>query len=78
MIENALNTILRKSISTGTLRVTFPSGRQESYGDGSGTSLAIRFADMAAMRSVMLDPGSPRRSATWRAGSSSSKARSTT
>ena len=57
MIENALNTILRKSISTGTLRVTFPSGRQESYGDGSGTPLAIRFADMAAMRSVMLDPG---------------------
>ncbi len=57
MLENALHSVLQKSINTGSLRVTYPSGRHESYGDGSGTPLAVRIADAAALRSIVLDPG---------------------
>ena len=57
MFENALNSTLRKTITSGSLRVTYPSGRQETYGDGSGPPLAVRFKDEAALRSVALDPG---------------------
>src|SRR6188472_260735 len=57
MFENALNATLRKTITSGSLRVTYPSGRQETYGDGSGPPLALRFRDEAALRSVVLDPG---------------------
>ena len=45
MLEKALHAIFRDQISTGSLRVTFPSGRREAYGDGSGPPLALRFAD---------------------------------
>ena len=57
MIENALHAIFRKHIATGTLRITYPSGRTESYGDGSGPPLALRIADPAALRAIVLDPG---------------------
>jgi cyclopropane-fatty-acyl-phospholipid synthase len=57
MLENALHTTLRKGISSGILRITYPSGRQESYGDGTGAPIAIRFIDPTALRAVLLDPG---------------------
>ncbi len=57
MLESALHAIFRKRISTGSLRVSYPSGRSETYGDGNGTALALRFTDAAALRRVLLDPG---------------------
>ena len=57
MLENTLHAIFRKEIAAGTLRVTYPSGRTERYGDGSGAPLAIRIADPAALRAIVFDPG---------------------
>ena len=57
MLENVLDTALRKGIAHGNLRVTYPSGRAENYGDGSGSPIAIRITDPASLRSIALDPG---------------------
>lgn len=57
MIENALHSVLKKEITRGTLRVTYPSGRAETYGDGDGAPVAIRIADAAALRTIAADPG---------------------
>ncbi len=57
MFENALHAILRRQFPTGQLTVTYPSGRSETYGDGTGTPLALRFVDPGALRAVFLDPG---------------------
>jgi cyclopropane-fatty-acyl-phospholipid synthase len=57
MLENALHAALRKQVATGRLSVTYPSGRTEQYGDGSGPPVALRFADAGALRAVALDPG---------------------
>ena len=56
MLDNALHAILRRQFPAGSLTVTYPSGRRETYGDGSGTPLALRFADPGALRAVFLDP----------------------
>ena len=56
MLENALHNVLRRQIDAGSLRVAFPSGRTETYGDGSGPPLALRFADPGALRAVVFDP----------------------
>jgi cyclopropane-fatty-acyl-phospholipid synthase len=55
MLENALHNAFRR-IRSGSLKVTFASGRTESYGDGSGPPLALRFQDAGALRAVVLDP----------------------
>jgi cyclopropane-fatty-acyl-phospholipid synthase len=57
MIENALHAALRKQVAIGRLSISYPSGRTEQYGDGSGPPVAVRFADAAAVRAVTLDPG---------------------
>ena len=57
MIENTLHHILGREITEGNLPVTYPSGRTEHYGDGGGSTLAIRIADKAALRAIVLDPG---------------------
>jgi cyclopropane-fatty-acyl-phospholipid synthase len=57
MLEKPLHAIFRDQIVTGSLRVTYPSGRTEAYGDGSGPPLALRFADGRALRRVLIDPG---------------------
>ena len=56
MFEKALHAALRKQVTIGRLSVAYPSGRTEQYGDGSGPPVAIRFADAAALRAVVLDP----------------------
>ncbi len=56
MLENSLHAIFRKEISAGNLRISYPSGRQEFYGDGSGPPLALRIADKAALRAIVIDP----------------------
>ncbi len=40
----------------GSLRVTFASGAVQTFGDGSGEQIAIRFADRGAERALALDP----------------------
>jgi cyclopropane-fatty-acyl-phospholipid synthase len=57
MLENTLHAIFRKEIAAGNLRVAYPSGRTERYGDGSGAPLALRIADPAALRAIVFDPG---------------------
>ena len=57
IIENALHATFRKHIASGALRITYPSGRTERYGDGNGPPLALRITDPAALRAIMLDPG---------------------
>jgi cyclopropane-fatty-acyl-phospholipid synthase len=57
MIENALHAALRKQVAIGRLSISYPSGRTEQYGDGSGPPVAVRFTDAAAVRAVTLDPG---------------------
>jgi len=57
IIENALHATFRKHIATGALRITYPTGRIERYGDGNGPPLALRITDPAALRAIMLDPG---------------------
>jgi cyclopropane-fatty-acyl-phospholipid synthase len=57
MIENALHGILGRGIIDGDLALTFPSGRTERYGDGSGVPLALRISDTSALRAIALDPG---------------------
>lgn len=57
MIENVLHGILGREIAAGSFRLTYPSGRTERYGNGSGTPVAIRITDGAALRAIALDPG---------------------
>ncbi len=57
MIENVLHGILGREITEGNLRITYPSGRTEHYGDGVGATLAVRIVDKAALRAIVLDPG---------------------
>ena len=57
MLENRLHGFLHSEIGTGDLRVGFPSGRTERYGDGSGPPLAIRIADPRTLLAMLIDPG---------------------
>ncbi|HPG23313.1 MAG TPA: SAM-dependent methyltransferase, partial [Amaricoccus sp.] len=56
MLETHLHAALHARIGRGNLRITFPSGRVEAYGDGSGPALQVRIADRAAVRRIVLDP----------------------
>jgi cyclopropane-fatty-acyl-phospholipid synthase len=55
-LEPLLGSVFRRGLRRGSLRVTFASRRSESYGDGSGEPLAIRFTDAGAERELLLDP----------------------
>ncbi|MBB5221777.1 cyclopropane-fatty-acyl-phospholipid synthase [Amaricoccus macauensis] len=57
MLEKVLDSALRKGIAHGNLRLVYPSGRGETYGDGSGPPIAIRITDRSHMRAIALDPG---------------------
>jgi cyclopropane-fatty-acyl-phospholipid synthase len=56
MLENLLHRALQKQIASGDLRLTYPSGRSERYGDGTGEPLAARIRDTGALRAIALDP----------------------
>lgn len=56
MLETLLHDALETQITSGTLRVTYPSGRAEQYGDGTAAPIAIRITDPAALRAIALDP----------------------
>jgi len=51
-----LETILRRVVVSGTLKVTDAKGQVYRFGDGSGAEVAIRFADGAAELAVAWDP----------------------
>ncbi len=59
MLESLLHGILERQIRLGLLRVTYPSGRSESYGHPApgAPEVSIHFTDRAALRAVVLDPG---------------------
>ena len=55
-MDRLLRALLERLIQFGSLRVTTAGGRSMTFGDGSGTPVAIRFATRAAERDVLLDP----------------------
>lgn len=55
-MTSSLRLLLRKIIAKGALRLTDHSGEIETYGDGSGPPIAIRFTDEGAEREVAEDP----------------------
>ena len=55
-MEQRLASAFARLIRTGTLRVTFASGRIQSFGPGGEPPIALRFADGAAERALALDP----------------------
>lgn len=55
MLETLLHNALAAQITSGSLRVTYPSGRVETYGRAAPL-VAIRIVDPAALRAITLDP----------------------
>ena len=55
-MERFLAYAFARLVRTGSLAVTFASGRSRSFGDGSEAPISIRFADRGAERAVALDP----------------------
>ncbi len=55
-MEPFLRLALRHFIRAGNLRLTTAGGREFSFGDGTGASVAIRFLTRAAERGVLFDP----------------------
>ena len=51
-----LDRAFRLVVKRGSLRVTAPNGRAITYGDGTGTPLAIRITSDKAARRIALDP----------------------
>lgn len=56
MLETLLHNALTAQINRGSLRMTYPSGRVETYGSRAGPTVAIRIEDAGALRSIVLDP----------------------
>jgi cyclopropane-fatty-acyl-phospholipid synthase len=54
-LEHLLSSVFRR-LRRGSLRASFASGKTESFGDGSGEPLAIRFRDRDAELALLLDP----------------------
>jgi cyclopropane-fatty-acyl-phospholipid synthase len=57
IMEHILNRAFARVIDKGSLHVTFASGRQRTYGDGSEAPISVRFTDAAAQRAIIVDPG---------------------
>ena len=55
-MERALASFFERCIKKGNLEVTFASGRAQSYGDGEGDEIAVRFTDIAAQAGFVIDP----------------------
>ena len=51
-----LDRVFRMVVKTGTLRVTSPSGKAYTYGDETGTPVAIKITSDAAARRIAIDP----------------------
>jgi cyclopropane-fatty-acyl-phospholipid synthase len=55
-VDRLLVIFLRRLVRRGTLTVTTAAGRTYSFGDGTGTPLAVRFTTAAAQSAVLFDP----------------------
>ena len=55
-MERLLRAALARFIRSGNLRLSIPRGQALTFGDGTGTPLAIRFTTRAALRKMILDP----------------------
>jgi cyclopropane-fatty-acyl-phospholipid synthase len=55
-VDRLLSIFLRRFIRHGSLTVTTASGNVYTFGDGSGTPVALRFTNATAQRAVLLDP----------------------
>src|SRR3954453_22625673 len=51
-----LQAVAGRFVRRGNFRVTVPDGRAFTFGDGTGTPVAVRFTTRAALREVLLDP----------------------
>ena len=56
MWEKLFDQMLNTVFQTGCIKVTFPSGRVEDYGDGSGTPVEITIHTKRALRRIILNP----------------------
>jgi cyclopropane-fatty-acyl-phospholipid synthase len=55
-VDRLLLIFLRKFIRRGSFKVTLANGTTHTFGDGSGSPIAVRFTTRAAQRQVFLDP----------------------
>jgi cyclopropane-fatty-acyl-phospholipid synthase len=55
-MERLLRVALQRLVRAGNLRVTTAGGSTFTFGDGTGTPVAIRFTTPAAERAILLDP----------------------
>jgi cyclopropane-fatty-acyl-phospholipid synthase len=55
-VDRLLFIFLRRFIRRGSFTVTTARGRTSTFGDGTGRPVAVRFANSAAQRAVLLDP----------------------
>ena len=55
-MDRLLRASFEKSIRVGNLRVSTVGGSTFTFGDGTGTPVAIRFTTRAAQRRVLIDP----------------------
>jgi cyclopropane-fatty-acyl-phospholipid synthase len=55
-MERLLIAFLNRFVRRGSLTVTTATGKTQTFGDGSGPPLTVRFASAKAQRAVLLDP----------------------
>jgi cyclopropane-fatty-acyl-phospholipid synthase len=55
-MERLLQLFLRHLVRRGSFRLTMPSGRKATFGDGTGKPVAVRITTPAALRAIMVDP----------------------
>jgi cyclopropane-fatty-acyl-phospholipid synthase len=55
-VDRLLVIFLRRFIRRGSLTVTTAGGRTCTFGDGTGSAVAVRFTSASAERAVLLDP----------------------
>lgn len=55
-VEKLLSTYFVRVVKNNQLTVTYSSGNQINYGDGTGDDIAVRFVNKKAERSILLNP----------------------
>ena len=51
-----LDQLLRHLVKNGNMRVKLPDGRQETYGDGSGSTVSVVIHDQKTVRRLIMNP----------------------
>ncbi len=54
--ERLFATMIKRAVRKGTLNVCYPSGIEETYGDGNKPTATIRLKDKQAVRAIYNDP----------------------